>query len=34
MLETKGFFWPWLLHFLQAVIIFWFIAMGSAIPGG
>jgi hypothetical protein len=29
MLETRGFFWPWLLHFTQDVIIFWFFAAGS-----
>lgn len=29
MLETRGFFWPWLIHFAQDVIIFWFIAGGS-----
>jgi membrane protease YdiL (CAAX protease family) len=31
MLETRGFFWPWLLHFSQDVIIFWFIAGGSTL---
>jgi hypothetical protein len=30
MLETRGFFWPWLIHFTQDVIIFWFIAGGSS----
>ncbi len=34
MLETKGFFWPWLLNFLQGIIVFWFMAMSPAIPGG
>jgi len=34
MLETKGFFWPWLIHFLQGIIIFWFMAISSVIPGG
>lgn len=29
MLETRGFFWPWLIHFTQDVIIFWFIAGAS-----
>jgi membrane protease YdiL (CAAX protease family) len=33
MLETRGFFWPWLLHFTQDVIIFWFIAGGSTRLG-
>ncbi len=23
MLETKGFFWPWLIHFLPDVVIFY-----------
>ncbi len=27
MLETKGFFWAWLIHFMQDVIIFTFLAM-------
>ncbi len=30
MLETRGFFWSWLIHFTQDVIIFWFIAGGSS----
>lgn len=30
MLETRGFFWSWLIHFTQDVIIFWFIAAGAA----
>jgi membrane protease YdiL (CAAX protease family) len=34
MLETRGFFWPWLTHFSQDFIIFWFIAAGSVQPGG
>jgi membrane protease YdiL (CAAX protease family) len=34
MLETKGFLWPWLLHFLQGIIVFLFMAMSSAMPGG
>lgn len=29
MLETRGFFWSWLIHFSQDVIIFWFIAGAS-----
>lgn len=29
MLETRGFFWPWLIHFSQDVIILWFIAGAS-----
>ncbi len=34
MLETRGFFWAWLIHFLQDVVIFYFLAMGSIVPGG
>ncbi|MBE2222606.1 MAG: CPBP family intramembrane metalloprotease [Anaerolineae bacterium] len=30
MLETRGFFWSWLIHFTQDVIIFWFIAGGAS----
>jgi uncharacterized protein len=34
MLETKGFFWAWLIHFIQDVLIFSFMAIGSVTPGG
>lgn len=34
MLETKGLFWAWFLHFLQDVFIFAFMAIGSVTPGG
>jgi len=34
MLETRGFFWAWLIHFLQDVLIFSFMAIGSITPGG
>lgn len=34
MVETRGFFWAWLIHFLQDVMIFSFLAMGSVTPGG
>lgn len=34
MLETKGFFWPWSIHFLQDVLIFSFMAIGSVVAGG
>jgi membrane protease YdiL (CAAX protease family) len=34
MLETKGFFWAWLIHFLQDVMIFSFMAFGSIVAGG
>jgi len=34
MLETKGFFWPWFIHFWQDVAIFTFMAIGSIVAGG
>lgn len=34
MLETRGFFWAWLIHFLQDVMIFFFMAVGAVTPGG
>jgi membrane protease YdiL (CAAX protease family) len=34
MIETKGFFWAWFIHFLQDVVIFSFMAIGSVTPGG
>jgi hypothetical protein len=34
MLETRGLFWAWFLHFWQDVLIFSFLAIGSIIPGG
>ncbi len=34
MLETRGLFWAWFLHFLQDVWIFAFLAIGSINPGG
>lgn len=34
MLETKGFFWPWFIHFWQDVAIFSFLAIGAVIAGG
>jgi membrane protease YdiL (CAAX protease family) len=34
MLETKGLFWPWFIHFCQDVAAFFFIAMGSVMAGG
>lgn len=34
MLETKGFFWPWFIHFWQDVAIFSFMAIGSIVAGG
>lgn len=34
MLETRGFFWAWFIHFWMDVVIFSFIALGSVTPGG
>lgn len=34
MLETRGFFWAWFIHFLQDVMIFFFMAVGAVAPGG
>ena len=34
MLETRGFLWAWFIHFLQDVLIFSFMAIGSIVPGG
>ncbi len=34
MLETRGFFWPWVIHFFQDVLIFSFMAIGSVVAGG
>jgi len=34
MLETRGLFWAWFLHFLQDVWIFAFMAIGSIRAGG
>jgi hypothetical protein len=34
MLETRGLFWAWFIHFWQDVWIFSFLAIGSIIPGG
>lgn len=34
MLETRGLFWAWFIHFLQDVFIFTFLAIGSITPGG
>jgi len=34
MIETRGFFWAWFIHFLQDVMIFSFMAIGSITPGG
>jgi membrane protease YdiL (CAAX protease family) len=34
MLETRGLWWAWFIHFLQDVWIFVFLAIGSITPGG
>ncbi|MEW6241367.1 MAG: CPBP family intramembrane glutamic endopeptidase [Chloroflexota bacterium] len=34
MLETRGLWWAWFIHFWQDVLIFAFLAIGSIIPGG
>lgn len=34
MLETRGFFWAWFIHFWQDVAIFSFIAIGAVTAGG
>ena len=34
MLETRGFFWAWFIHFCMDAVIFFFIALGSVRPGG
>jgi len=34
MVETRGMFWAWFIHFLQDVLIFSFLAIGSVKPGG
>ncbi|MFZ5916501.1 MAG: CPBP family intramembrane glutamic endopeptidase [Chloroflexota bacterium] len=34
MFETRGFFWAWLIHLVQDVLIFSFMAAGSITPGG
>ena len=34
MVETKGFMWAWFVHFLQDILIFTFLAIGSVTPGG
>ena len=34
MLETRGLFWAWFIHFWQDVWIFSFMAVGAIVPGG
>lgn len=31
MLETRGFFWAWLIHFVNDIPVFAFLAIGSVI---
>jgi membrane protease YdiL (CAAX protease family) len=34
MLETRGFFWAWVIHLSMDMVIFFFMALGSVVPGG
>jgi hypothetical protein len=34
MLETRGLWWAWFIHFWQDVLIFSFLAIGTVTPGG
>jgi membrane protease YdiL (CAAX protease family) len=34
MLETRGFFWAWFIHFWMDGVVFFFMALGSVAPGG
>ena len=34
MLETRGFFWAWLIHVCMDTVIFFFMALGAVRPGG
>jgi len=34
MLETRGFFWAWFIHFIQDILIFYLMAIGSIAAGG
>ena len=34
MLETRGFFWSWLIHLSMDSVIFFLMALGSITPGG
>jgi membrane protease YdiL (CAAX protease family) len=34
MLETKGFFWAWFIHFVNDIPVFVFLAMGSIVDPG
>lgn len=34
MLETRGLFWPWFIHFCQDALVFTFMALGAVSAGG
>jgi len=34
MLETKGFLWPWFIHFVSDIPVIFFLAMGSIVVAG
>ena len=34
MLETHGLAWPWFIHFVQDVLTFSFMGIGSIVAGG
>jgi hypothetical protein len=34
MLESEGLLWPWLIHFLQDMVIFSSLAIGAVTSGG
>lgn len=34
MAETRGMAWAWLIHFIQDVLIFTFMAASAIVPGG
>jgi membrane protease YdiL (CAAX protease family) len=34
MLETRGIFWPWMIHVCLDTVIFSFMAIGAVTPGG
>lgn len=34
MLETRGFFWPWFIHFCQDALVFSFMALGAVAASG
>lgn len=34
ILETRGLFWAWFIHWCMDIVVFFFIALGSVTPGG